>query len=305
MTPLDPRALRAAFGTFMTGVTVVTAYGQDGAPLGFTANSFSSVSLDPPMVLVCLANSSQNYDVLVKSSGFAVNILAEDQIEVSNRFARPVDDRFATVNWYKGPAGSPILNGTCAWFDCSMHKVVEAGDHVILIGQVEAFDSNSAPGLGYARGAYVTPSTTAGVWAHQNNLIVSALIEKDGHVFLIDDGNGGSALPECVVKDEGAAAAVKSLITATGLNAQAGFVYSVFEDLGRKRQHISFHCQASGGTPNTGAFVPLTRSALDDVSDPAILTMLERFAAESAIGSYGIYYGDQKGGEVRPITLGS
>ncbi|MEH6524100.1 flavin reductase [Sulfitobacter sp.] len=302
MTPLDPRALRTAFGTFMTGVTVVTTHGEDGAPLGFTANSFSSVSLDPPMVLVCLANSSQNYDALVNSSGFAVNILAETQIGISNNFARPVVNRFATVEWHKGPFGSPILDGTSAWFDCQMHKVVEAGDHVILIGQVEAFDSNSAPGLGYARGAYVTPSTTSDGLVQKTNLVVSALIEKDGHVLLVDDGKGGLALPEQVVHGEGASAAVKTLLAATGLNAEAGFVYSVFEDVGRKRQHISFLCQTAGGEPKNGVFVPLTGAALDDVTDPAILTMLERFAAESAIGSYGIYYGDQKSGEIRPIT---
>ena len=302
MTPLDPRALRTAFGTFMTGVTVVTAHDNDGAPLGFTANSFTSVSLDPPMVLVCLANTSRNYDALVTADGFAVNILTENQIEISNTFARPVDDRFATVKWHNGPQGSPILDGVSSWFDCSMHKTVDAGDHVILIGQVEAFDANSTPGLGYARGAYVTPSTAAEALEHSPNLIVSALIEKDGHVLLVDDGNGGLALPECVVEGQGASAAIKTLISSTGLQAQPGFVYSVFEDLDRKRQHISFLCQTAEGEPSKGVFVPLTGSALDDVTDPAILTMLERFAAESVLGNYGVYFGDQKSGEVRTVT---
>lgn len=302
MTPLDPRALRTAFGTFMTGVTVVTAHDNDGAPLGFTANSFTSVSLDPPMVLVCLVNTSRNYDALVAADGFAVNILTENQIEISNTFARPVEDRFATVKWRNGPQGSPILDGVSSWFDCSMHKTVDAGDHVILIGQVEAFDANSTPVLGYARGAYVTPSTAAEALEHSPNLIVSALIEKDGHVLLVDDGNGGLALPECVVEGQGASAAIKTLISSTGLQAQPGFVYSVFEDLDRKRQHISFLCQTAEGEPSKGVFVPLMGSALDDVTDPAILTMLERFAAESVLGNYGVYFGDQKSGEVRTVT---
>lgn len=80
MTSLDPRSLRNAFGTFMTGVTVVTSHDSGGQPLGFTANSFTSVSIDPPMVLVCLANTSQNYDALVSAKGVAVNILAETQM---------------------------------------------------------------------------------------------------------------------------------------------------------------------------------------------------------------------------------
>ena len=305
MTTMDPRALRNAFGTFTTGVTVVTAVDQHGVPLGFTANSFTSVSIAPPLVLVCLANSSQNYDVLVHAKGFAINILGETQIEVSNTFARPVEDRFANVTWHKGPNGSPILQDVCAWFDCSMHKSVEAGDHVILIGQVEAFDSTTTPGLGYARGAYVTPSTAAEALAQNTNLIVSALIEREGHVLLMDDGKGGLALPEKVVENEGASSALNTLIASTGLQAQPGFVYSLFEDVVSKRQHISFLCQAAEGEPSRGAFVPLTGSALDDVSDPTIRMMLERFASESVLGNFGIYYGDQSSGEVRPITRGS
>lgn len=304
MTGHDTRALRNAFGSFMTGVTVVTAHDAEGAPLGFTANSFTSVSLDPAMVLVCLANSSRNYDTLVAATGFAVNILAENQIEVSNTFARPAEDRFATVGWHKGPHGAPILEGVSAWFDCKMHKTVEAGDHVILIGEVMAFDKTATPGLGYARGAYVTPSTAAKALEPNTNLIVSALIERDGDVLLVDNGNGGLGLPECLVENEGASAALKKLITQTGLSAQPGFVYSVFEDVARKRQHISFLCQTAEGEPKHGTFVPLKQSTLDDIADPAILIMLERFAAESRIGSYGIYYGNQISGEVRPISKG-
>ncbi|MGJ8616444.1 MAG: flavin reductase family protein [Sulfitobacter sp.] len=302
MTSLDTRALRTAFGTFMTGVTVVTAYDQDGATLGFTANSFTSVSLDPPMVLVCLANTSSNYATFINADRFAVNILSENQIDVSNTFARPSEDRFASVEWHKGPHGSPLLADVSAWFDCAMHKTVEAGDHVILIGRVMAFESNTVPGLGYAHGAYVTPSTAVDVLEPNTNLVVSAMIERDGEILLIDDGHGGLVLPECVVKNEGASVALKKLIASTGLHARPGFIYSVFEDVRRKRQHISFLCQTAEGEPTRGTFVPIREGAFDDVSDPAILTMLERFASESRIDAYGIYYGDQNSGEVRRIS---
>ena len=302
MTSLDPRALRNAFGSFMTGVTVVTTYGKDGDPIGFTANSFTSVSLDPPMLLVCLAKTSKNYDALISADGFAVNVLAETQIEISNTFARPVEDRFATVDWANGPHGSPIIADVSAWFDCAMHKTVDAGDHVILIGSVMAFVETANPGLGYARGAYVTPAMSAEALAQNSNLVVSAVIERNGEVLLIDDTNGGLALPETVVNDQGTAAAVQSLIDATGLTAQPGFIYSVFEDVVRKRQHIVFLCSAAQGSPKNGTFVPLTTTGLDDVSDPAILTMLERLGREAVIGSFGIYYGNQNSGEVRPIA---
>ena len=113
---IDPRALRDAFGCFMTGVTVVTTLDADGKPLGFTANSFSSVSLDPPLLLVSIANSSGNLGAFVSGKGFAVNILGEGQKEVSGTFARPSADRFAQTYWRHGPIGSPLIAGVALQF---------------------------------------------------------------------------------------------------------------------------------------------------------------------------------------------
>ncbi|WP_298843898.1 flavin reductase family protein [uncultured Roseobacter sp.] len=304
MTGIDPRALRSAFGSFMTGVTVVTAMDDHQKPVGFTANSFTSVSLEPPLLLVCLAKTSGNYDVLTAAANFAVNVLAEDQTEVSNTFARPVEDRFATVKWRRGPNGGPVLEGVCAWFDCSMHQQVDAGDHVILVGEVQAFDSTPAPGLGYVRGAYVTPSTGADLLTSGTDLVVSAIIIRDGHVLLVDSGDGGSGLPEAAVKTDGASAALTALIAGTDVPAEPGFVYSVFEDTGRRRQHISFLCQADAGVPSRGTFVPLSPAALDDISDPAVLSMLERLSQEMELGQFGIYFGNQNRGQVRPVLQG-
>jgi flavin reductase (DIM6/NTAB) family NADH-FMN oxidoreductase RutF len=302
MTALDPRALRNAFGTFMTGVTVVTSHDAEGAPLGFTANSFTSVSLDPPLVLICLANSSQNYDALVSAGGFAVNILSEAQIEISNTFARPSKDRFAGIKWQNGPHGAPLLADVSAWFDCAMHKTVDAGDHVILIGEVKAFGTAPNPGLGYARGAYITPAATTDALSPHANLIVSALIAYEDTVLLVDDGTGGANLPQTIVRNgELPSAALRRLIASTGLPAEPGFIYSVFEDTGLERHHIAFLCRCAGGVPQTGNFVPISQKAFDDVSDTAVLSMLERYAAETRLGHLGIYYGTQNRGEVRAI----
>lgn len=150
----DPVALRAAFGAFMTGVTVVTTLAKNGAPVGFTANSFTSVSLDPPLILICIAKTSQNIETFRKASGYAVNILAEGQEDLSRRFSGPIADRFADLDWQEGPAGAPIIAGVCGWFDCDMHNQVEAGDHIILIGEVKGFDHTERPALGYAAGGY-------------------------------------------------------------------------------------------------------------------------------------------------------
>lgn len=298
----DPRALRNAFGAFMTGVTVVTTRDGDGAPIGFTANSFTSVSLDPPLVLVCLANSSSNYDAFARAKGFAVNVLSEAQKDVSNTFARPVADRFAAVTWRDGPQGSPVFDDVSAWFDCAMFNTLEAGDHLVLIGKVGAFDVSTAPGLGYARGAYVTPAAEAEALSNAADLRISALIEHEGRVLLVPDAQGRLGLPEMAVGKQGASAALARLIADSGLEAEPGFIYSVYDDAARDHQHISFLCQAEGGTPARGAFTELTPTTLMDIADPAQCTLLERFAQESRLGNFGVYYGNQIRGQVRPIS---
>ncbi|MEX2518299.1 MAG: flavin reductase family protein [Paracoccaceae bacterium] len=151
---IDRLALREAFGAFMTGVTIVTTIDEDGAPVGLTANAFTSVSLEPPLLLVCISSHSQSLPALLAFGGFAVNILAEGQEPLSTRFSRRESDRFAGVDWRPGPAGSPILDGVCGWFDCRIHDQVEAGDHEVLIGQVIGFDHPGGAPLGFSRGGY-------------------------------------------------------------------------------------------------------------------------------------------------------
>lgn len=152
--PADTFALRAAFSAFMTGVTIVTALDEDGAPRGFTANSFTSVSLTPPLILFCISKASLSLDLFLKTPAFAVNILSDRQRDLSARFAAPVENRFADVDWTAGPAGSPVLNGVSGWFDCELRNTVEAGDHHIVIGEVIGFDHNRKEALGYSRGDY-------------------------------------------------------------------------------------------------------------------------------------------------------
>lgn len=305
MTEIDPRVLRHAFGTFMTGVTVVTTRTASGEPLGFTANSFTSVSLDPPLVLVCLANSSRNYDAFSTGQGFAVNILSEGQKDISNTFARPSEDRFATVDWQDGPHGSPIIAGVSAWFDCSLYKTVDAGDHVILIGKVEGFDANPTPGLGYARGAYVTPAVEVEALEQNVDLILSALIKRDGTVLLVEGKDGGRSLPEMRVGKAGVSDTLSQLLEKIGLNAEPGFIYAVYDDGPRKCQQITFLCDAAGGTPRMGAFAAMTPETLATISDAAMRTMLSRFVEETRIGNFGIYYGNQNSGKVRTIATGN
>lgn len=302
--PLDPRALRNAFGSFLTGVTVVTATDAEGRPIGFTANSFTSVSLEPGLLLVCLAKRSGNYAALTGAAGFAVNILAEDQEAVSNTFARPSEDRFATVGWRSGPHGSPVLDGAAAWFDCAMHEVVDAGDHAILIGAIKAFDDAGRNGLGYARGAYVKPGTLgdAVAAAAQGEAVVGAVIERDGAILLLGPDEGPFTLPEAPIDEANDPAALRAyLLRAIGLPTHVGFVYSVYENRTTHRHHIVYRCDAGYGDPAKGRFVPLADVPLDRIADAPIRDVVRRFAAESALGNFSVYFGNEAAGRTHPL----
>jgi 3-hydroxy-9,10-secoandrosta-1,3,5(10)-triene-9,17-dione monooxygenase reductase component len=132
---LDPARFRTVLGHFATGVTVVTG-GGDSGPHGVAANSFTSVSLDPPLVLVCMAHSSTTWPRIRETSAFAVNFLGEDQEELGRRFGTPGGDRFSGLRWDVGVTGAPVLADSLAFVECRMEAEYEAGDHVIVVGRV-------------------------------------------------------------------------------------------------------------------------------------------------------------------------
>ena len=160
-TTFDPRAFRRALGNFATGVTVVTAATASGRKVGVTANSFNSVSLDPPLVLWSIDKRSNSHEVFEQASHFAVNVLAADQIDLSNNFARPKDDRFAEIEFEQGEGGAPVFADCSARFHCEKYEQVDGGDHWIMIGKVVAFDDFGRSPLLYHQGAYsmVLPHT--------------------------------------------------------------------------------------------------------------------------------------------------
>jgi flavin reductase (DIM6/NTAB) family NADH-FMN oxidoreductase RutF len=151
----DPRTLRDALGCFATGVTVVTCVNEKGEPAGLTVNSFTSVSLDPPLLLVCLAREAASAAALTRASHFAVNVLQTGQQPASIRFSTRDEDRFGATPWSCGEAGAPILKDSLGVFECERYAVHPGGDHHILIGQVvkASFDAGLDPLL-YFRGRY-------------------------------------------------------------------------------------------------------------------------------------------------------
>jgi flavin reductase (DIM6/NTAB) family NADH-FMN oxidoreductase RutF len=139
--------------SYPTGVTVVAGRGESGEPYGLTVNSFTSVSLDPPLVLVCIAHTSTSHDRLVDASHFAVNVLSADQAEIAMRFAQePSEGRFDGWAWRESRAGVPILEGTTAWLECRPEGVVDGGDHTILVGRVVDAWVGEQPALLFHRG---------------------------------------------------------------------------------------------------------------------------------------------------------
>ena len=154
-TGSDPRTLRDALGCFATGVTVVTCFDSAGAPLGLTANSFTSVSLDPPLLLVCVHKGAASAEALTGAEHFAVNVLQTGQQPASIRFSTRVDDRFGNNDWSPGEFGAPVLRESLGVFECERHGVHDGGDHHILVGQVlkASFDPHLDPLL-FFRGTY-------------------------------------------------------------------------------------------------------------------------------------------------------
>jgi flavin reductase (DIM6/NTAB) family NADH-FMN oxidoreductase RutF len=128
---------RAALGTFATGVTVITARDASGKPVGLTANSFNSVSLTPPLVLWSLSRQASTMPAFARGSHYAINILAADQREIAERFARKDIDRFDGIALRTGLSGAPVLDGVVAVFECFNRSQYEEGDHVIFVGEVE------------------------------------------------------------------------------------------------------------------------------------------------------------------------
>ncbi|MFC7536069.1 flavin reductase family protein [Sphingomonas sp. GCM10030256] len=154
-TGSDPRTLRAALGCFATGVTIVTCLDQNDEPVGLTANSFTSVSLDPPLLLVCVDKRAASARALTAAGHFAVNVLQTGQQPASSRFATKDQDRFGSTPWSPGEFGPPVLRESLGVFECATHAVHNGGDHHIVIGQVlrASFDPVLDPLL-YFRGRY-------------------------------------------------------------------------------------------------------------------------------------------------------
>ncbi|MCE2850233.1 MAG: flavin reductase family protein [Roseiflexaceae bacterium] len=150
---LDDAAFRQTMGSFVSGVTVVTTE-HAGVRYGMTVSSFTSLSLQPQLLLVCITSTLPTYLAIVESKQFGVSILAADQAPISQQFASRQLDKFAGVAWHAGSLGLPLITGACATIECRLAAIHPGGDHAIVVGEIVTAHTIDTPPLVYARGSY-------------------------------------------------------------------------------------------------------------------------------------------------------
>lgn len=306
MTTFEPTALRRAFGSFMTGVTVVTARAGNGDLVGFTANSFTSVSIDPPLLLVCPGNHLTSFDVFDSVTHFSVSILAEGQEQVSNTFASASEGRFEKVQWQADDNGCPLIEGASATFSCSVHHRLIAGDHLVLIGQVLQLSTTDSPGLGYCSDGYFSLSKErqSNASSHSDVIgVAGALIEYDGRI-LMSKANSDHCVPTVEQSNSlGARSALQQYFEEMNISITLGPVYSVYDDPVRQKRFTFLRARAdSADCSELGSFHTIESLANFKFADQAQASMMTRFAAESRIRTYGLYIGNAESGDLHLLA---
>lgn len=300
MNDVDPRTLRNAFGRYMTGVTVVTTVDQQGRPLGFTANSFTSVSLDPPLLLVCPGKFLSSYEAFAQCRHFAVSVLAEGQEDVASTFAGYKGDRFAKAPHETGCHGVPFISGAIARFSCETYQIVAAGDHAILIGRVAEFHERDGRGLGYAEGRFFSLGLERRAHDPEARVNRAGAIVQHRDAVLLERTADGYRPPEVAVPDH---ASLRSTLAAElvnrGLSAELGPVYSVFDSKEPAVHFAYLLATASAVTPSSDLeAVPIDRLHEVPFGSRAVASMMARFATEHRTRTFTLYLGDCERGSI-------
>ncbi|MCP5072924.1 MAG: cag pathogenicity island protein Cag11 [Rhodobacteraceae bacterium] len=297
-------ALRNAFSSFATGVTVITTRQADGTPRGFTANSFSSVSLDPPLLLVCLAKSAHSCDVFAKADHFSVNVLADDQKEISGLFASQSPDKFNIAAWHAGPPDIPIIDNALTSFTCARHRLVDAGDHLILIGRVLSHSSSQGKPLGFFRGAYFDiglESSLADAAAGASHVSIGALLAK-GNSVLLERGRDGTVSVPKAPSAENTVEGFAQYLRQLGVTPKLDHLYAVFQNTRNGTHSIVYHGIVAGDAPDGMEFFDLNELPLERVESEVEQSMLRRFQRENRHGAFGIYHGTEIQGVVHAVA---
>lgn len=304
---LETVSLRQAFGSFVTGVTVVTTIDTKNRPRGITANSFTSVSMKPPLVLVCVGQSVASYDEFCATDSFAINILSDSQQFLSELFASKAPDKFEKTAWRQERSGSPVLDDGLAWIDCAVHKKIVAGDHSILIGRVLDFGRNHGLPLGFFGGSYVTFNFYRDAESLiQKSAVIGGIVEVEGHILLCRDTTGkGWTIP--TERHLGAGLSGREALVekfrVLGISINPTFVYSLFTN-NDGALIIVYRCTANPTistrtteTQNAHLF-SIDQLPWSEINEQSIRAMLTRYIHERTSENFGIYVESENGGRV-------
>ena len=301
----DKLALRNVFGAFATGITVVTARQDDGTPRGFTANSFTSVSLDPPMLLVCIAKSAHSCETFMDAQNFAVNILSEDQKAACGLFASRDPDKFQKADWHAGTAGTPILDGSLASIVCERKKLVDAGDHIVLLGQVIDHQSTQGKPLGYFQGNFFSIGLDEDLVsaASRNGMVeIGAVLGRGQQVLLDVSQDGKVTIPKSKAKDQ-SLPGLRNYLEKLGLKSQLDALYSIYHNRDTGHHSIYYQGTVVGLAPPGHKFFNLAEIPIEKVTDKAEQSLLTRYRDEFRHGRFGIYQGDEESGVVHRLNV--
>ena len=292
---------RKALGKFATGITIVTTLDHNQNPRGFTANSFTSVSLNPPLILICIGDFNESLDLFKKSDFFAVNILNENQKEISNIFASPSKFKFKGIDWHSGKFSSPLIKNSIAWFECKNYNNLTAGDHLILIGEVKSFGEGNGFPLGYFQGSYFSLNNTnslVNVISKSTKTIIGVIFENNQSILFNEDPKTKVLTLPCVGENNEIASTSNLLkkYDSLGFKAKLDFVYSVYEDKKLDAVCIYYRSKISSDAPYGSKYINFFEIPWEKIKDEALVIMLKRYVEESSHDNFAIYMGDEKSG---------
>ena len=297
----DNLEYRKTLGKFVTGVTIITTCEKDGTPRGFTANSFTSVSLEPPLILICIGDFNEGLELFKNSEYFAVNILNEEQVDISNLFAQPVKNKFEEIKWSNSKFGVPIIKGALAWLECKNFDQKRSGDHLILIGNVKNFHNEGGYPLAYYNGNYISfnnETSLVNAMEKDSKTIIGAIIEKNNSILFFDDRkNNILKLP--VIGENGEPSNTTKLVNKysnIGLKMRLDFVYSVYEDKRLDAVCIYYRSKGNETMPKGYKYVKFNDINWEKIKDKALVIMLKRYIEEANQGDFAVYMGNETKG---------
>lgn len=306
---VDRQRLRAAYTSFATGVTVITTKGRDGRAAGMTASSFYSISLDPPLVSISLTRNTPSFDSFVGAEEFAISILSVEQSGLARQFATPAEDKFEGVALERTQFSSPVLSGCSAWLVCRPERVIDVGDHSLLVGEVIATRVHDRPPLIYHRGTFFgvadQVSEESDLLRHRGAM-VGFIVECDDKVALVPDPYAPSGLTLPMARLAGGRTNAEALaVTARrllGERVEPDFLYSLI-DINDHLTCMVYRARLREA-PRGGRLVQWFAAddiPWDEITSSAVAYLLRRYVTERVVDQFGVYV-NVGGGRVATIT---